>query len=38
MKSVLDEAAIIRALKRLGELLKERAVQGEICLLGGKRE
>lgn len=32
---MLDEASIIRALRRLSELLKERGAQGEVCLLGG---
>jgi len=35
MKTVLDEAAITRALGRLAELLKDRGAHGEICLLGG---
>jgi hypothetical protein len=32
---VLDRDAIIRALGRLAELLRERDAQGEVCLLGG---
>jgi hypothetical protein len=35
MKTVLDEASIIRALERLSELLHEKGTQGEVCLLGG---
>jgi hypothetical protein len=32
---MLERGQIIRALDRLSELLKERNVEGEICLLGG---
>ena len=35
MKPGLDRETIILALRRLSELLRERNVQGEICLLGG---
>ena len=30
-----DRDAILGALRRLAELLRERGVQGEVCLLGG---
>jgi hypothetical protein len=32
---MLDRGAILGALQRLAELLRERGVQGEVCLLGG---
>ena len=32
---MLDRGTLIGALKRLGELLQARGVEGEICLLGG---
>lgn len=35
MESEMTEDRILRALGRLSELLKERDVHGEICLLGG---
>ena len=31
----LDRERILKALKRLSELLKDPAIRGEICLLGG---
>ena len=35
MNPGLDRETIILALRRLSELLRERGVQGEICLFGG---
>jgi len=35
MRRELDREVILRALGRLSELLGERGVMGEICLLGG---
>ena len=35
IEAVLDRDTILRALRRLGELLRERDVQVEMCLLGG---
>lgn len=35
MKTGLDRETIILALRRLSELLRDRDVQGEICLFGG---
>lgn len=35
MKPALDRETIIGALQRLAELLRERGIQGEICLFGG---
>jgi len=35
VREKLDEERILRAFRRLSELLKERGVQGELCILGG---
>jgi hypothetical protein len=35
VKHELDEQTIIRALRRLSDLLGEREITGEVCLLGG---
>jgi hypothetical protein len=35
MVAVLDRATIVAALARLAELLRDREVEGELCLLGG---
>ena len=32
---MLDREQIVEGLRRLSDLLKERDIQGEICLLGG---
>jgi hypothetical protein len=35
MERVLDRSQIVRAFERLAGILRERATEGEICLLGG---